>query len=69
MTQIISQCSVCKHFNKQDRTNETCAAFPEGIPREIVLNEVDHRGAADGDHGVRWEKDEDAPPHLGHPLG
>ena len=38
----VSQCFFCKH--KNNRTDiAACAAFPDGIPPEILDNEFDHR--------------------------
>lgn len=51
---IPMQCARCRHF-RRDLPGATCAAFPEGIPRVILLNEHDHRAPYPGDHGVRWE--------------
>ena len=65
MTQLVTQCSACRHFHREDRAHETCAAFPEGIPADILANRLDHRRPIDGDHGVTWQRAPDAP---GHPL-
>jgi hypothetical protein len=51
--EISVQCLSCKHFGKQPIT---CAAFPEGIPEEIVSGEFDHNNAFEGDGGIRYEK-------------
>lgn len=32
-----------------------CDAFPEGIPMNILLNQVDHRKEVEGDHGIRFQ--------------
>jgi hypothetical protein len=60
--QIISQCSICEHFNAGNRERATCAAFPAGIPRSVWLNELDHRLPLAGDHGVWFKRDPRAPP-------
>ena len=31
-----------------------CDAYPNGIPDEILDNEVDHREAVEGDRGLRF---------------
>jgi len=41
MVSRIAQCSDCKHFIV-DPWKTICKAFPEGIPREIILNEIIH---------------------------
>lgn len=46
------QCLLCKHFSF---ASEGCAAFPTGIPAEILSGQHDHRKAYDGDGGIRWE--------------
>lgn len=55
MTQIISQCMLCKHFNVDDLTKESCKAFPAGIPRDVLLNKVWHDKPVEGDHDVQFE--------------
>lgn len=52
---VLPQCVACKHFESGVLSREVCAAFPRGIPQEILLNEVDHRVPVDGDHGIRFE--------------
>jgi hypothetical protein len=44
-------CWRCKHYRK----DVSCAAFPKGIPAEILESEADHRQAYPGDHGIRFE--------------
>jgi len=44
-------CWKCKHY----REDVTCAAFPEGIPAEILESEADHRRPYAGDHGIHFE--------------
>ena len=48
------QCNKCKHLRRENR-KAVCKAFPNGIPREIFLNEVDHKKPYKGDNGVRFE--------------
>ena len=33
----------------------TCAAFPDGIPNEIIGGRVPHTSPYPGDHGIRYE--------------
>jgi hypothetical protein len=35
--------------------NETCAAFPDGIPREILEGKNSHKDAVKGDNGILFE--------------
>ena len=51
MTTVLSQCIFCKHY----RDDETCTAFPAGIPRKVMYSERDHRKPYPGDNGVRFE--------------
>lgn len=44
-------CYGCKH---RARKGGGCAAFPKGIPVEILWSEVDHREAYEGDGGIRF---------------
>lgn len=46
----LSQCVFCVHEG-----GASCAAFPGGIPMEILTNEFDHRQPYPGDGGIRFE--------------
>lgn len=48
------QCFDCRHFDWSSQV-AICAAFPEGIPGEILTDEFDHRKPHPGDHGIRFE--------------
>ena len=43
-----SQCSFCKHLIKEGLT---CAAFPKGIPDNLLAGEVKHDGIIKGQVG------------------
>jgi hypothetical protein len=38
-----------------DLMDPKCQAFPGGVPRPILLSEVDHRQRYPGDHGIRFD--------------
>ena len=52
MMDVLGICHVCIHR----RTLETCDAFPEGIPVEILTGDINHTVPYKGDHGIRFEK-------------
>ena len=45
------QCLTCSNYT----LSNTCLAYPEGIPIEIMTGEVDHKQPYAGDNGIRWE--------------
>lgn len=59
-----TMCLDCVHFEGADpdldQTYPTCAAFPAGIPDEILRQGFDHRQEFPGDNGIRFEPDADA---------
>lgn len=70
-----SQCLYCKHFQSvQESDNpfaapKVCTAFPQGIPREVLLTEHDHRLPYPGDRDVRYEPvSEDLDYYKDHPA-
>lgn len=50
-------CPSCKHVF-MDGAPPTCAAFPDGIPDEILSEQVIHRTPYPGDSGIRYEERE-----------
>lgn len=44
-------CDRCIHKREK---GETCDAYPDGIPYEILLSEVDHTKPYKGDHGIQF---------------
>jgi hypothetical protein len=62
---IATQCCYCKHQGQSTLTN-VCSAFPDGIPDEILVNDVDHRKAfldpetgRTADRGIRFTPRDD----------
>jgi len=55
-------CLYCSHFHGDDDTSRrhTCEAFPDGIPWSIWDGEHGHRTPYEGDHGIQFERVEDA---------
>ncbi len=53
------QCDYCKHLDKGQRYKHGyyCAAYPDGVPDEILFNAVHHTEEYEGDHGIRFEQD------------
>jgi hypothetical protein len=49
------QCIKCAHFNDDKPGAYVCAAYPDGIPTDILYDEVDHRQPYAGDHGIQFE--------------
>ncbi len=49
---FLSQCDLC---TKRNPKGTGCAAFPEGVPVEVCMDDVDHRFPVEGDHGIRFD--------------
>lgn len=50
-----SLCMLCEHYDwSTEIDGPVCAAFPGGIPDEIVVGRFDHRLEYPGDGGVRF---------------
>ena len=48
-------CVGCVHFIQDDgKPGLRCAAYPGGIPDEIIFGEVNHRKPYKGDNGIRF---------------
>lgn len=49
-------CAYCAflHFDSP-HWNLRCDAFPNGIPSEILNNDVDHRKEYEGDNGIQYK--------------
>lgn len=51
---LVSQCATCVHKQVQ---GDVCEAYPDGIPKEILLNDVMHDKPYFGDNGLQYTKD------------
>lgn len=51
-------CVGCKHLIGT-LLDPKCAAFPDGIPNEILLSKLDHRQPVAGDHGIQFAPDDE----------
>jgi hypothetical protein len=49
----VPQCDTCKHLHAD---GATCAAYPGGIPGEIITNDHDHHTAFAGDQGIQYSR-------------
>lgn len=58
-----SLCIHCAHRIGVRRDHQ-CAAFPDGIPLDIINGRIDHRLPVDGDHGIRYEHASDLRPEI-----
>jgi len=45
-------CAGCEHWKAVK--GQACAAFPDGIPSEIINGHFDHRKPHVGDHGIQF---------------
>jgi hypothetical protein len=48
-------CLDCSRLGRVRKGNQTCAAFPQGIPDRIYVGVYDHRKPYKGDKGIRFE--------------
>jgi hypothetical protein len=50
------QCPSCIHLDREGTGRPTCTAFPQAIPRAILVGEHNHRFPYPGDGGIRFER-------------
>ena len=52
-------CLYCKHLREEEGVSfpaePTRDAFPDGVPDDIITNQVDHRKRVRGDKGIRFK--------------
>ncbi len=54
---ISRKCTNCLNLSRltNDDGVPTCLAFPEGIPENILIGDVDHSQPIDGDNGFQYD--------------
>ena len=50
--------SICNHCIHVNADWQSCSAFPDGIPGEILTGEVKHTEEYEGDGGIQYEVNE-----------
>jgi|GEM_PF-5825951 len=50
-----AQCKYCQHY----KGKQTCKAFPEGIPNDIIVGSHNHEYPYKGDNGILFERNYD----------
>lgn len=54
-------CVDCVHFiTGDDKEGLRCAAYPDGIPDEILFGDADHTKPYKGDNGIRFQSKDKA---------
>jgi hypothetical protein len=58
----LSPCAYCLHVERIDeKLTGNCKAYPDGIPRALKWDAIDHRDPYPGDNGIRFKQDPTAP--------
>ena len=50
-----ASCITCARFNSDDTERSTCAAYPKGIPPEIIQGHDRHKKSNGDDNGLFYE--------------
>ena len=53
---IIIGKGICYACNELWESGDTCNAFPEQIPADILTGKIDHRKPVAGDNGIRFKQ-------------
>lgn len=53
------QCPECVHFQYTDDKRYVCAAYPEGIPEDVLWGKISHKEHIEGDHGYIFKQIEE----------
>lgn len=53
----VKYCNKCKH--RFLAPGDTCKAFPDRIPDDVLSGKLDHRFRVDGDNGYQFELKDD----------
>ena len=55
--EVVGICHQCVH---QHSNPFNCSAFPEGIPKEILVGDIVHTEPYPGDQGIRYKRKDGA---------
>lgn len=51
MTIGATQCTLCRHFRREDSGSCICPAFPDGIPKAVLFDSIPHGSVISGQIG------------------